>query len=417
MDDFTSYMNRRSINPLGGYYPPQSWRWPANNQIGTMPAQLRAARIFSEAYPSTFGTHQPTNRDRFLHAGGWDDPTQAPLPLAISHDPGAPVAEAPLAPAILIPLRQANAAPVIPPPVDPDQNYPKPPTVPGQNGKRDAILQSLAIAGLNMMKAGGQTYDRPVGTGAIIGESGLQGINAYEGIRKAQRDTALENRKMANEDYKLSLERGKAINDTKFNQGRLANDAKFNQGRLAVENRQADTADKRAATDERRAGVMERHYNASDVAESNKVKIMAQEANRRGELYSVQAAAKRMELDAARPLADLTKQYFAAGTDDIKRSEIVQQMNDLRGKKDDTVQFIKVDNGYDENGIKLPESLYFTDKSNGTAVEVKSSQQQKQSSPVPLAEAIRRSRKDPANAKYTDQQIADKLKTEYQFQE
>ena len=295
---------------------------------------------------------------------------------------------------------------MIPPPVAPDQNYPKPPTVPGQDGKRDAILQSLAIAGLNMMKAGGQTYDRPVGTGAIIGEAGLQGINAYEGIRKAQRDTALENRKMANEDYKLSLERGKAINDTKFN-----------QGRLAVENRQADTADKRAATDERRAGVMERHYNASDVAESNKVKIMAQEANRRGELYSVQAAAKRMELDAARPLADLTKQYFAAGTDDIKRSKIVQQMNDLRGKKDDTVQFIKVDNGYDEDGIKLPESLYFTDKSNGTAVEVKSSQQQKQSSPVPLAEAIRRSRKDPANAKYTDQQIADKLKTEYQFQE
>ena len=407
-NDFTPYMNRTGINPLGGYYPPaQSWRWPANNgprQIGAV--QPRTARIFSEAYPSTFGTHQPTNRDRFLHAGGWDDPTQAPLPLAISHDPGAPVAEAPLAPAILIPLRQANAAPVIPPPVDPDQNYPKPPTVPGQNGKRDAILQSLAIAGLNMMKAGGQTYDRPVGTGAIIGESGLQGINAYEGIRKAQRDTALENRKMANEDYKLSLERGKAINDTKFN-----------QGRLAVENRQADTADKRAATDERRAGVMERHYNASDVAESNKVKIMAQEANRRGELYSVQAAAKRMELDAARPLADLTKQYFAAGTDDIKRSKIVQQMNDLRGKKDDTVQFIKVDNGYDENGIKLPESLYFTDKSNGTAVEVKSSQQQKQSSPVPLAEAIRRSRKDPANAKYTDQQIADKLKTEYQFQE
>ena len=409
-NDFTPYMNRTRINPLGGYYPPaQSWRWPANNgQIGTMPAQPtpRTARIFSKAYPSTFGTHQPTNRDRFLHAGGWDDPTQAPLPLAISHDPGAPVAEAPLAPAILIPLRQANAAPVIPPPVDPDQNYPKPPTVPGQDGKRDAILQSLAIAGLNMMKAGGQTYDRPVGTGAIIGEAGLQGINAYEGIRKAQRDTALENRKMANEDYKLSLERGKAINDTKFN-----------QGRLAVENRQADTADKRAATDERRAGVMERHYNASDVAESNKVKIMAQEANRRGELYSVQAAAKRMELDAARPLADLTKQYFAAGTDDIKRSKIVQQMNDLRGKKDDTVQFIKVDNGYDEDGIKLPESLYFTDKSNGTAVEVKSSQQQKQSSPVPLAEAIRRSRKDPANAKYTDQQIADKLKTEYQFQE
>ena len=396
MDDFTSYMNRRSINPLGGYYPPQSWRWPANNQIGTMPAQLRAARIFSEAYPSTFGTHQPTNRDRFLHgaSGGWDDPTQAPLPLAISRGAGAPVAaaEAPLAP----------AAP------DPAENYPKKP-VPGQDGstnKRDAILQSLAVAGLNMMKAGGQTYDRPVGTGAIIGEAGLQGINAYEGIRKAQRDTALENRKMANEDYKLSLERGKAINDTKFN-----------QGRLAVENRQADTADKRAATDERMAGVTERHYNASDVAESNKVKIMAQEANRRGELYSVQAAAKRMELDAARPLADLTKQYFAAGTDDIKRSKIVQQMNDLRGKKDDTVQFIKVDNGYDENGIKLPESLYFTDKSNGTAVEVKSSQQQKQSSPVPLAEAIRRSRKDPANAKYTDQQIADKLKTEYQFQE
>ena len=404
MDDFTPYMNRTGINPLGGYYPPaQSWRWPANNgprQIGAV--QPRTARIFSEAYPSTFVL------------GRWDDPTQAPLPLAISRGPGAPV-EAPLAPATLIPLRQAK--PVIPPPVAPDQNYPKPPTVPGQDGKRDAILQSLAIAGLNMMKAGGQTYDRPVGTGAIIGEAGLQGINAYEGIRKAQRDTALENRKMANEDYKLSLERGKAINDTKFNQGRLANDAKFNQGRLAVENRQADTADKRAATDERMAGVTERHYNASDVAESNKVKIMAQEANRRGELYSVQAAAKRMELDAARPLADLTKQYFAAGTDDIKRSKIVQQMNDLRGKKDDTVQFIKVDNGYDENGIKLPESLYFTDKSNGTAVEVKSSQQQKQSSPVPLAEAIRRSRKDPANAKYTDQQIADKLKTEYQFQE
>jgi len=410
-NDFTPYMNRTRINPLGGYYPPaQSWRWPANNgQIGTMPAQPtpRTARIFSKAYPSTFGTHQPTNRDRFLHgaSGGWDDPTQAPLPLAISRGAGAPVAaaEAPLAP----------AAP------DPAENYPKKP-VPGQDGstnKRDAILQSLAVAGLNMMKAGGQTYDRPVGTGAIIGEAGLQGINAYEGIRKTQRDTALENRKMANEDYKLSLERGKAINDTKFNQGRLANDAKFNQGRLAVENRQADTADKRAATDERRAGVMERHYNASDVAESNKVKIMAQEANRRGELYSVQAAAKRMELDAARPLADLTKQYFAAGTDDIKRSKIVQQMNDLRGKKDDTVQFIKVDNGYDENGIKLPESLYFTDKSNGTAVEVKSSQQQKQLSPVPLAEAIKRSRKDPANAKYTDQQIADKLKTEYQFQE
>jgi len=397
-NDFTPYMNRTRINPLGGYYPPaQSWRWPANNgQIGTMPAQPtpRTARIFSEAYPSTFGTHQPTNRDRFLHAGGWDDPTQAPLPLAISHDPAAPVAEAPLAP----------AAP------DPAENYPKKP-VPGQDGstdKRDAILQSLAIAGLNMMKAGGQTYDRPVGTGAIIGEAGLQGINAYEGIRKTQRDTGLENRKMANEDYKLSLERGKAINDTKFN-----------QGRLAVENRQADTADKRAATDERMAGVTERHYNASDVAESNKVKIMAQEANRRGELYSVQAAAKRMELDAARPLADLTKQYFAAGTDDIKRSKIVQQMNDLRGKKDDTVQFIKVDNGYDEDGIKLPESLYFTDKSNGTAVEVKSSQeqQQKQLSPVSLAEAIKRSRKDPANAKYTDQQIADKLKTEYQFQE
>lgn len=454
-DDFTPYMGRarrRNPNPLesGGYTPPApggSWNFPAApspRQIGTIAPQLtpRTARAFSDAYPATFGTHaQPAAPSgRKGATGGWGAAEAAPVVVAPEAAPTPPIVTPP-PPGPHAPLdtrdrsaalrvispgqqkrlptaaeqAQANPseqeAPMAPPAqvaAQPDP-YPQPvaPTDNTAADKRTALLQSLATMGLSMMKAGGQTYDRPVGTGAIVGEAGLQAMGTYQNIRKEQRDTAFKERAMANDDTKLAIERRQAMDAARFHNDSLALDSR----RATNDEKRTGIEQQRAGIDQQRATTEEKYRSDTVNIEHEKLKLQAEESRQKGQVFNLEMAVKRMELDSAKPLADMTKKYFAAATD-AERSKIARQMNELRGKADHTIDFKEIGGGTDEQGVPQSKRLVMVDKEAGTAVEV-TPPKRLPTLNMTMDQAMVEARK--ANPKATDAQLQEMLKSKYEF--
>lgn len=60
--------------------------------------------------------------------------------------------------------------------------------------QRTALTKGILTLGLSMMKSGGQTYDRPISAGAIIGDAGLQGLAAYDASLQSSASTSEKDR-------------------------------------------------------------------------------------------------------------------------------------------------------------------------------------------------------------------------------